>query len=446
MFITNLLNSLLYIKIFGIPFIILWVIIAGVFCTVKFKFVNFRLFKYGIMSLFSSKCDQNNKGIITHIQAFATVISGTVGLGTISGVAVAITIGGPSAIFWMAITGVLGMSIKFAEVVLAFTYRSERTTGGAFYYMQYGLAKIGLPKTGMFLASTYAVMLIIAMVIGGIPFQANQIAVLSNNIFEYDISIFISALVLVIILGGIKRIALITTNLAPIMIILYLGMCIYLIYVNKSNLLNALSIIFQDIFSKSAVEGGILSGLVAGVRRSVFANEAGTGTAAIAHSSVKEVDPIKVGCVAMIAPFIDTIVISSLTGIVIVITGMHTTNSDIGDITLISSALSTFLPMFSKLIFPLIIFSFAFSTIIAYCYYCEVALLYLLGNKKILVLLQVLIVISVYVSCTSRDIGFISYLGDSLFMCLLIPNAIGIYLLRKEVSGAISSHYSSKRC
>ncbi|WCR59402.1 MAG: Amino-acid carrier protein AlsT [Wolbachia endosymbiont of Ctenocephalides felis wCfeF] len=441
--ISELLNSFLYIKIFNIPFIIIWVIATGVFCTVQFKFTNLRLFKYGIQTLFNLRCNHND-GIITHIQAFATVISGTVGLGTISGVAIAITIGGPSAIFWMIITGILGMSIKFAEVVLAFNYRSENSTGGAFYYMKYGLAKIGFVRTGKFLAFTYAIMLLIAMILGGIPFQANQIAALSNNLFEYNASIIISLLVLIVILGGIKRIAFVSTGLAPIMIVLYIGMCVYLICVNGNNLLNALSIIFQDIFNKSAIGGGVLSGLIAGVRRSVFANEAGTGTAAIAHSSVKEEDPIKVGSVAMIAPFVDTILVSFLTGIVIIITGMHSTDN-VGDITLVSSAFSTALPLFSKLALPLIMFSFAFSTIIAYCYYCEVALLYLFGSKKVLILFQVLIVGSVYISCMSKNIEFISYLGDSLFMCLMIPNTVAIYLLRREVSNTLDYYYYSKR-
>lgn len=437
---TDLLNSLLYVKIFNIPFIILWVIATGVFCTVRFKFINFRLFKYGIQTLFNLKCNGNNNGIITHIQAFTTVISGTVGLGTISGVAIAITIGGPSAIFWMIITGILGMSIKFAEVVLAFTYRSESTTGGAFYYMERGFAKIGLIRTGKSLAFIYAIMLLVAMIVGGIPFQANQITALSNSLFEYNVSVIISLLVLIVILGGIKRIAFVATGLAPIMIVLYIGMCIYLICVNGNNLVNALSIIFQDIFNKSAVGGGVLSGLIAGVRRSVFANEAGTGTAAIAHSIVKEKDPVKVGSVAMIAPFVDTILVSFLTGIVIIITDMHSTNT-VGDITLVSSAFSTALPLFSKLALPLIMFSFAFSTIIAYYYYCEVALVYLFGNKKVLILFQFFIVGSVYISCISKNIEFISYLGDSLFMFLIIPNAVAMYLLRREVLNTIDSYY-----
>ncbi|WP_168464030.1 alanine/glycine:cation symporter family protein [Wolbachia endosymbiont of Ctenocephalides felis wCfeT] len=439
-----MLNSLLYVKIFNIPFIIIWVIATGVFCTIRFKFINFRLFKYGIKTLLNLKCN-GHSGIITHIQAFATVILGTVGLGTISGVAIAITIGGPSAIFWMIVTGILGMSIKFAEVVLAFTYRAKSTTGGAFYYMKHGIAKIGFVKTGKVLAFIYAVMLLIAMILGGIPFQANQIAALSSSLFEYNASIIISLLVLIVILGGIKRIAFVSTGLAPVMIILYIAMCIYVICLNGSNLMNALSIIFQDIFNKSAISGGILSGLIAGVRRSVFANEAGTGTAAIAHSAVKEKDPIKVGCVAMIAPFIDTILISFLTGIVIIITGMHNTEN-VGDITLISSIFSTALPLFSKSVFPLIMFSFAFSTIIAYCYYCEVALLYLFDSKKVLILFQIFIVVSVYVSCMSKNIEFISCLGDSLFMCLMIPNAVAIYLLRGKILSAIDSFYSSKRC
>ncbi|WCR53912.1 MAG: Sodium/proton-dependent alanine carrier protein [Wolbachia endosymbiont of Ctenocephalides orientis wCori] len=252
--------------------------------------------------------------------------------------------------------------------------------------MEHGLAGAGFSKMGKLIACTYAIMLIIAMIFGGIPFQANQISALSNTLFDYNISIVMSLFVLVIIIGGIKRIAFVTTSLAPIMIILYVSACLYLIYMNKSNLLNALSIIFQDIFNSSAIGGGVLSGLTAGVRRSVFANEAGTGTAAIAHSFVKEKDPIKVGCVAMIAPFIDTILISFLTGVVIIVTNMHSTDN-VGDITLISSLFATVLPLFSKYVFPLIMFSFAFSTIIAYSYYCEVALLYLFGNKKVLLIL-----------------------------------------------------------
>ena len=443
--ISELLNSILYFKILNIPFIILWVIGAGIFCTVRFKFINFRLFLYGIKTLFNIKSNNNGNGVITHLQAFATVISGTVGLGTISGVAIAITIGGPSAIFWMIATGLFGMSIKFAEVVLAFHYRSENRAGGAFYYMEHGLAGVGFSKMGKFIAFTYAIMLIIAMIFGGIPFQANQISALSSTLFNYDISIVMSLLVLVVIIGGIKRIAFVTTSLAPIMITLYVSACLYLIYVNRSNLLNALSMIFQDIFNSSAIGGGVLSGLIAGVRRSVFANEAGTGTAAIAHSTVKETDPVKVGCVAMIAPFIDTILISFLTGIVIIITDMHSINN-VGDITLINSLFATVLPLFSKYVFPLIMFSFAFSTIIAYSYYCEIALLYLFGNRKILLILsQVFIVISVYVSCMSKNIEFISYLGDSLFMCLVVPNTIAIYLLKGEILKTINSYYGSKK-
>ncbi|WP_408647413.1 alanine/glycine:cation symporter family protein [Wolbachia endosymbiont of Pentidionis agamae] len=441
---SELLNSFLYFKVFNVPFIIVWVITAGVFCTIKFKFVNFRLFKYGIQTLFNIKYDKNNRGIITHIQAFATVISGTVGLGTISGVAIAITIGGPSSIFWMMVIGMLGMSIKFAEVVLAFSHRSKKTTGGAFYYIKHSLVKIGCPIAGKIFASTYAVILVIAMVCGGIPFQANQISALASNLFEYNASIPISFLVLIVILGGIKRIAFVTTHLAPIMILLYIGMCAYLIYVNKSNLLSALSLIFQDIMSKSAIEGGLLIGLIVGVRRSVFANEAGTGTAAIAHSAVKEKDPVKAGSVAMIAPFIDTIVISFLTGLVIIITGMHNM-SGVGDITLINSIFSEAFPIINKFIFPIIIFSFAFSTIIAYSYYCEVALLYLFDNKKMLILFRIFIVISVYMSCMSKNIEFISYLGDSLFMCLFILNTTSMYLLREEILNIVNFYYNSKR-
>lgn len=179
----------MYIKIFHIPFIILWVISTGIFCTVKFKFVNFSLFKHGLLVLLGNACknDKYSSGQITYFQAFFTAISATVGLGTISGVAIAISIGGPGAIFWMVTIGLLGMSVKFAEVTLGLKYRTnEDRAGGPFQYMKYGLAEIGLPKLGTAIAFIYATLLIIAMIFGGIPFQANQVAILFNDLIQCD--------------------------------------------------------------------------------------------------------------------------------------------------------------------------------------------------------------------------------------------------------------------
>ncbi|UWI83326.1 alanine/glycine:cation symporter family protein [Wolbachia endosymbiont of Howardula sp.] len=429
-----------------IPFITIWVLTTGIFCTVQFKFINIRLFKYGIHTLINLNHNINNCGVITHIQAFSTALSGTIGLGTISGVAIAVTIGGPSTIFWMIITGIFCMSIKFAEVVLAFIYRSENPIGGSFYYIEYGLAKLGFIITGKLLAYIYAIILTIAMLLGGIPFQANQISMLSNNLFQYDISIIISIVVFIVSLGGIRSISFIATILTPIMVILYIVICIYIIYLHGHNLLYSFCLIFQDLFNTSAIGGGIFSGLITGIRRAVFANEAGTGTAAIAHSIVQERDPIKVGCVAMLAPFVDTVLISFLTGIIILITDTHNSINTIGDITLISKILVTDIPILKTSILPVMMFSFAFSTIIAYCYYYEVALYYLFGDKKISILFQIFIVISVYISCVSENIEYISYMGESLFMCLIIPNSIAIFLLRKEILHVIDSYYNSKRC
>ncbi len=443
--IDDLLQSFLYIKVFNIPFIILWVISIGIFCTIRFKFVNFSLFKHGLLILFGVSKNKCDGGEITHFQAFFTVISATVGLGTISGVAIAISIGGPGAIFWMIVIGLLGMSVKFAEVTLGLKYRLDKEKiGGPFQYMKYGLAEIGLPKIGKAIALIYAILLIITMVFGGIPFQANQAVVLFNSLFQYDKSfitpLVLSLLVLLVIVGGIKRIAAVATNLAPIMTILYLIGCVLIIFIHKSELPSALYSIVADIFGKTAIGGGAIGSLVAGARRSVFANEAGTGTAAIAHYTIKENEPVRAGCVAMLGPCVDTIIVSFLTGIVVLVTGFLQKTNNIGDIMLIKSAFLLVSPFWGYVIFPFIVLSFAFSTIIAYSYYCEVAWLYIFNNRKSIVLCHILILTLIYISGLSKDIKLISSLGDTLFMCLTIPNAIVIYLLNRKVSNQLNSY------
>lgn len=442
--INSLFQSLLYIKIFHIPFIILWVISIGVFCTIKFKFVNLSLFKHGLLVLLG-KDEKHSNGQITHFQAFFTAISATVGLGTISGVAIAISIGGPGAIFWMVITGLFGMSVKFAEVTLGLKYRTnEERVGGPFQYMKHGLAEIGLPKIGMVVALTYAILLIIAMICGGIPFQANQVAALFNNLFQYDksfiVPLILSLLVWLVIMGGVKRIAKVATSLAPIMTVLYIIGCILIIFMYRDALPSALYSIVSGLFGKTAIGGGAIGSLIAGVRRSVFANEAGTATAAIAHYATQENEPVRAGCVAMIGPCIDTIIISFLTGIVILVTGFTTQNNNIEGIVLIKSIFSSISPLWGYVIFPFITLSFAFSTIIAYSYYCEVAWVYVFNSRKSIILCHILILILIYISGLSQDVKLISSLGDTLFMCLTIPNAITIYLLSKKVGNQLNSY------
>ncbi|ABD45533.1 amino acid carrier family protein [Ehrlichia chaffeensis str. Heartland] len=446
--ISGVLESIFSLTIFRIPLIILWVICLGTFCTLKFKFINIRLFKHALYVLIKPY-NKKNSNTISNIQAFTTAISGTIGLGTISGVIIAISTGGPGAVLWMIIIGILGMSVKFAEVTLGFKYyllEKKKNIGGPFQYIKCGLAELGLVKTGKIIAYIYAVIMIIAMSFGGISFQSNQATVLLSNTFHKinssTIVITLTLLSGLVIMGGITRIANIMTKLSPIMVILYIVVCTAVIISHSDQLLSTLSTMLHGIIEGNSVTGGAIGSFVAGVRRSVFANEAGIGTSPIIHASTNDTEPARVGCIAMLEPFIDTVLVSFITGIVVILTGSYSTINSSNHVIIINNIFSNICPICEYIILPFIIFSFAFSSIITYSYYCEISWKHIFGNSCHVVLCRTLIMCIILISGLSKNIVPISQLGDLLFIFLTIPNGLTIILL----SGTINQELKKYLC
>lgn len=435
------LNSLLFIEIFHIPIIVLILVSSSVFYTVRFRFVNIRMFKHAI-SILTKKSDEKNAGDISHFQAFATAIAGTIGLGTVAGVAVAVSIGGPGAVMWMIVAGFLGMSTKFTEVTLGFKYRTEDNNhhafGGPFQYIRRGLSELGLIKSGKVLSFIYAVFLVLAALFASIPFQANQtISVIKgyNSWVDNNIWIFgaiLTSLLAVVLIGGIKRVANVTSALVPLMASVYIFSCIVIIIFHFENIGNAFTTMFYEMLHGNAALGGAVGAFVAGIRRAVFANEAGIGTAPIAHAATKESQAVKAGLVAMLEPCVDTMIICFLTGLVITITGVYADTTSEG-ILITRNAFATitnWFPIFLSISVPF----FAFSTMIAFAYYCEMGWLYLFKHKRSVIYCRVLIIAIAFFSTISNNFTALAKLGDMLFMCLAIPNLIAMYLLSNKVA------------
>lgn len=444
------LDYVLFIEIFHLPLIILILVSSAMFYTIKFRFVNIMLFKHAMLIL-TGKCKNDGKtGEINHFQAFSTAVAGTMGLGTIAGVAVAISIGGPGAMVWMMIAGFLGMSSKFIEVTLGLEYRVKgkgcNIFGGPFQYIKIGLGELGLVKTGKILALIYAVLLILASLIASIPFQAHEMISVIKGYYGWidgnvwGFGMILSLFLAVVLFGGVKRVAFISSTIVPVMAFIYIFSCIVIIIVNFQHIHAAFYAIIDGMFCNSSVAGGALGALIAGFRRAVFANEAGIGTSPIAHSATKEDKAIKAGLVAMLEPCVDTMLICLLTGLVITITGVY---HEEGVGILITrnafATVSSWFPIFLSISVPF----FAFSTMIAFSYYCEAGWLYLFKNKKSILLCRVLIVIVVFFSTISDDLMSLAKLGDMLFMCLAIPNLIAMYLLRDKVVSLLKKYQLS---
>ncbi len=449
----SILHSMLFINILGIPLIVAVMIASAIFHTLRFKFVNIRLLKHAIAILTGKNHSNNHVGDIKHFQAFATAVSGTIGLGTVAGVAVAVSIGGPGSVIWMIIAGFLGMSSKFVEVTLGFKYRTEvyenqQTFGGPFQYIKKGLSEIGLPKLGSKLAFTYALLLITASLMGSIPFQANQsIAAITGYHPWIDNHIWLTAAIITlliasVIIGGIKRIANVTSMLVPFMAILYISSCFTIIAINHENIIPAFKIMLHETLHGNAALGGFIGAFVAGIRRAVFANEAGIGTSAIAHAPTQESEPIRAGLVAMLEPCIDTMVICFVTGLVITVTGVYDSPNHQEGILITREAFSTVNSWFPTLLSISVQF-FSFSTILAFAYYCEMGWLYIFKSNKSIIYCHILITSVVFFSSISTNFISLAKLGDMLFMCLAIPNIITMYLLRNKVADLLNRYTDS---
>ena len=424
-----------------IPFIVVWLLLGALFFTLRLGFINIRGFKHSLELARGKYDDPNAPGQVTHFQALATAVSGTVGLGNIAGVAVAVSLGGAGATLWMIVAGLLGMSSKFVECTLGVKYRfinSEgRVFGGPMNYLRYGLEKRKKGFLGKILAGLFAILAIGASFGGGNMFQSNQSFVILAGEFPalvgngFWFGLVVAILVGIVIIGGISSIARVTGKIVPVMAAVYVIGALVVIGVNIENIGPAFAAIWDGAFNPSALKGGVIGVLIVGFQRAAFSNEAGVGSAAIAHSAAKTNNPPSEGFVALLEPFIDTVVVCTLTALVLIFTGMHEVEG-VGGVELTSSAFESVISWFPYVL-ATAVFLFAFSTMISWSYYGMRAWTYLFGkSKKIEVAYKVLFLVFVVIGA-SVSLGAVLDFSDMMILAMSFPNIIGLYIMSGEV-------------
>ncbi len=425
----------------NIPFIVVWLLFGALFFTLRMGFINIKGFKHSLDLARGKYDDPNAPGQVTHFQALATAVSGTVGLGNIAGVAVAISLGGAGATFWMILAGLLGMSSKFVECTLGVKYRfinSEgRVFGGPMNYLRYGLEKRNKKGLGKVLAAMFAVLAIGASFGGGNMFQANQSFEQLEGMFPFLVGngfwfgVVTAMLVGVVIIGGISSIAKVTGKIVPVMAGIYILGCLTVIGINFENIGPAFTAIIDGAFSPSALKGGIIGVLIVGFQRAAFSNEAGVGSAAIAHSAAKTNHPPSEGFVALLEPFIDTVVVCTLTALVLIFTGKHEVVG-IAGAQLTSDAFGSVISWFPYVL-AAAVFLFAFSTMISWSYYGMRAWTYLFGKSiKSEIVYKVFFLVFVVIGA-SVSLGAVLDFSDMMILAMSFPNIIGLYIMSGEV-------------
>lgn len=444
----NILNTYLeYIAgfVWGLPLVLL-LTGTGLFLSISLKAVQFKYLTH-VWNILRGKFDNPNEpGEITHFQALCTALSATIGLGNIAGVAVAIHVGGPGAVFWMITVGLLGMATKFTEASLALMYRKIDTNGevhgGPMYYISLGLG----PKF-KFLAQFFAIACVFATLGAGNMFQSNQVAQILNtnfNISNIWTGVVLSILVGIVILGGIKRIAHISSKLLPFMGGIYILASLFVIITNIEAIPALILTIFHDAFNGSAALGGftgiaLRTVIVQGVRRACFSNEAGLGSAAIAHSAASTNEPIREGLVASVGPFIDTVVICTMTAFVILLSGAWT--SDLNGVALTAKAFDSSIKGFGLYFMPVAVSLFAYSTLLSWSYYGERSLAFLSKGKGILTY-RIFYIIAVFLGAVWKLMPILNF-SDIMLGLMVIPNLIAILLLLPKVKVAANKYFTS---
>ncbi len=437
----------------GIPFIVIWLIFGALFFTVRMGFINIRGFRHSIDLARGKYDDPDAPGRITHFQALATAVSATVGLGNIAGVAIAISLGGAGATFWMILAGFLGMSSKFVECTLGVKYRfinnEGRIFGGPMNYLRYGLEKRNMTGLGKFLAGFFAVLAIGASFGGGNMFQANQsfdilsgqLPLLAGNGFWYGI--ILAILVGVVIIGGISSIAKVTGKVVPIMAGVYVMGALVVIGLNIENIGPAFNAILSGAFSPAAMKGGFIGVMVVGFQRAAFSNEAGVGSAAIAHSAAKTKHPPSEGFVALLEPFIDTVVVCTLTALVLIFTGKHELTG-LSGVELTASAFGSVISWFPYVL-AAAVFLFAFSTMISWSYYGMRAWTYVFGRSKRSELIYKFVFLAFVVLGASVSLGAVLDFSDMMILAMSFPNIIGLYIMAGEVKKDLRRYLADKK-
>lgn len=437
---------------FDIKIVVLWLIIGAIFFTVYFRFINIRLFKHAIDITRGLYDKKGAKGEVSHFQALVTALSGTVGLGNISGVAVAISLGGAGATFWMIMAGLLGMTSKFVECTLGVKYRhidsKGEVSGGPMYYLSLGLAKHNKAKLGKILAILFAILCVGGSIGGGNMFQSNQCYAQVANVFPqfanngFAFGVLLAIFVGVVIIGGIKKIANVTDKLVPLMVAIYIIFGLIIIGKNIFQLDEAILKILTGAFNIKALFGGAAGAIAVGFQRAAFSNEAGVGSAAIAHSAVKTDNPLTEGIVSLLEPFVDTVVICTMTALIIIFTGFDTADSSLTGSQLTSAAFSSVVPWF-KYVLTISILFFAYSTMISWSYYGLKAWTFLFGETKKMKMTYNLIYLSFVVVGSSASLANVMEFSDMMILAMAFPNILGLYILAPEIKKDLNSYLSN---
>ncbi len=476
-------DALIFAPVFGVPFVLILLVFGAAFFTLAFGFVNIRKFPLAL-NVVRGKYDDIEQGgepvttdtvsvvegdvvdtirvegvhgEVSHFQALATAVSGTVGLGNIGGVAIAIAVGGPGATFWMILCGLLGMSTKFVECTLGVKYRDMEPDGtvygGPMYYLSKGFAELGLKSVGKILAVIFAIMCVGGSFGGGNMFQANQATVqlttmlgLTGGAIKTTIGIIIAVLVGIVIIGGIKRIAKVTEKIVPFMAGLYVIAALIIILGNFTFIDDAIGLIITGAFTPEAGLGGLIGVLLQGFKRAAFSNESGAGSAAIAHSAVNTKYPASEGIVALLEPFIDTVVICTMTALVIIMfnssdlfvysagntSGVIIDGVTVGGVDLTSRAFDSVLPGFSYILTVAIVL-FAFSTMISWSYYGLQSWKYLFGRSKASdTTFKVLFLIFIVIGAAATLDAVVKF-SDAMIFAMVFPNMLGLFFLFPKV-------------
>lgn len=440
---------------YDVPILVIWLAIGVLFFTFYMNFINIRGFRQALRIVRGRYDNPNDPGEVTHFQALTAALSNTVGLGNIAGVAVAITLGGPGATFWMILAGIFGMSLKFTEVTLGHKYRQIDedgvVSGGPMFYMSRGFAERGYPRLGKTLAVLASLGAIAGCFGSGAMFQTNQSTQQLMSVMEgltganidnlqFILGFVIAALVGIVIIGGIKRIVHVTEVLVPFMAIFYLSCAIVIISWNIDMVPAAFGAIINGAFSPQGIAGGFVGVMVQGLRRATFSNEAGLGYAAIAHAPAKTKEPVAEGLVGLLEPFIDTVVVCTATALVIVLTGMHTGGNGLNGISLTSAAFGSVFNWFPYML-AIAATLFAFSTTVVSFYYSQRALVYLVGEraKRVDLAFKLAFLLFVVMGSTLNISAAVDF-ADATYMAIAFPNLIALYVMAPEVKSMLKSY------
>tara|TARA_Y100001970_G_C14245533_1_gene867899 strand:- start:1765 stop:3204 length:1440 start_codon:yes stop_codon:yes gene_type:complete len=433
-----------------VPLIVIVLLFGAVYFTFYFNFINVRGFSHAIDIVRGKYDNPNDTGQISHFQALTSALSATIGLGNIAGVAVAVSLGGPGAVFWMVFIAFFSMTAKFVSCTLGQLYRKVNEdgsiSGGPMYYLREGLNERGYGTLGKILGGMYAIFIIGGAFGGGNMFQANQSYKLFGELLgipNYLYGIVLAVMVATVIIGGIKRIGQTTEKIVPIMVVLYVSASLFIILTNISKLPMVLGQILNQAFAPNALYGGFIGVLVTGIKRAVFSNEGGVGSASIAHSAAKTDEPVREGIVAMVGPFIDTIVVCFMTASVILITAdanpLYNPGSGINGAELTSAAFGSVISWFPYVL-SIVVFLFSYSTMISWYYYGDKGWKYLFGDGSIKVYQ------AMYLSCvvlgSVASLGNVIDFSDMMILSCGFPNIIGAMFLLPVIKPKLAEYWN----